>query len=342
MKNLKKPENFLFPFDNDIQIPTTETKDVSEVCKDHLKLQKEMNLSGDKHLAASEAKHFPKWKKAERKPLSFIEEIWNKRRAFLQLLNLPRTELANPTLGKVRMNYIFIFLGIISEVFNYFTACTYGFSMPAFEAVIVALAVVIFTKVMFWGMSKYIFDWIKTQNAFKRNFQKWLYGVICISILLNGLFFVVPRIDKLQDDQKYSQIEMINNDLEDLAEIKEKTKADNDEIASLEAQKEDLEKSLQAEDSGFMWFAKFMGLALLCILTVVCAAILYGITNYYQSAYKIKAEMDQLEESIALDRARIDDYPRTAQIMTRIKRELIRNWGQLQYLENLISLLFKK
>lgn len=333
MTKLPKSKLFNFPMEHDIKITDINYEDITPECKEYLQIERDADIAGDEALSSEEAKNTPSWTPKVLKAKSALEIQVAKDSEFKTLVDYEPTELSYPSKKKVFMNYFFAFLGMLAEGVTYYSVSYYSLNYHLWESVLVAGAAVAFTKMLSWGINKYIKDWIKTSNAFKNNLQKIIFVCLALCILANGIFFVIPRAKQLQDNKKFIKIELLNDEI---AEI-EKGKENLDLIPPIEKEIAQLEKSISEEDGILMKIAKFLAMSLLCILTICCSAILFSIASFHDDVYAIKREMDLLKEKINLERARVDEYPKVAQLFTRMKRVQIRSRGKFNYFQLRIS-----
>ncbi len=338
MTKKKDTGNFQYPFAHKIETTSTEYTNVTPDFIDYLTLERELDIAGSEAITSDESINFPAWTPDEIKHASVEEVNHKKRRDFLSLLNLEPTELSYPTKQKKFKMYLFSLFGMLSEFVTFMVLCHYGFSMPKAESAVVALAVITFTKVMAWGKRKYIKDWMKTSNPFKRNLQKICFVCLSIAILLNSICFIFPRMQKLANDKKEFRVALLKSEIKTIQKIDK----DSPEIAPIQAEIRKLQKELLAEDGLVLKFAKKLGLMLVSTLSIICSAILFAIALFYHDAYDIKKERDLVKSQIALELSRIKSYPKKVQMLTRMKREQIRSQAKINRLNKLISNKYSK
>lgn len=296
------------------------------------KLNLELDIIGQEYLEQKEISSKKDIVKKELKPKSKTEKHHEKKREFFKILGLKPNALRFATATKKWMYFLLAMLGTLSEFFVYQSIAETAFGMSENKSYVVGLVVAVFTKFVAWAISRYVKEWFKRSNVFRRNLQKGVVFSLVILIFFNAGAMGYVNLQKIKKEEQIRHAQFLSDAI---AEIEESESGED--AAELEAELAEVQKEIGAPDSTWLSFVKSLAITLISFLIIGAGAVLFAVADLYGDALRLKKTLERKKDELANNRARHINYHEIYNSLLSQRRELTRMYAQKEYLERLLS-----
>lgn len=310
---------------------------ISEPAKEELNLNLELAIIAEEEL---ERKEFKSKVSADVKPLyteTDQEAYYKKRERLKETLRQKPNALRYATEGKKRLLYVLIFFTMLSEFVIYQSIAENGFGIGEHKSYLIGFVAPLVTKYVAWCISRFIKDWVKTINIFRKNLLKIVAFVVVGLVFINVMSLSFVNLEKIKKENLIVKAERISDEI---AEIEDEGYAID--ITDLETELAEAQAKINKEDSAFVWFMKVLALMLISVLVVAAGAVLFVVANLIDDAIRLKKKIAELKDRLAHITAKYKSGKKAFSSLLEQRRELIRYYAKKQYLERLLTPIFKK
>lgn len=307
---------------------------LSEPFKKQFDLEWELELCAEQAYDFSEASSRKPLDKKELKAKTVLEAEYEDRKNFMACLNIKFNDLRYATKSKVYLNYFIVFISMIAEYFVYQSIGDNYFSLGeksyAFGAIVLG-----FTKVLSLIFKRYIKDWFRQKNIYKRNSKSIIAFGLVILIIINACMLGIINLHQVKQNAAIQQMAMYSAAISEAELNGEDTTHLEEELAGIEAE-------LNKKPNLLTRIAIVTGIGLLGLLTVLTGAILFVVAELYRDALNLKRKIKSLKNEQNILQANVPNYVKAYGEFLTLHKELIMLYAKKEYLERLISKLYQE
>ncbi len=311
--------------------------DISKEAREELNLNLEMAIIGEEALQQKElASKAPPAIKSLKNISSEVTYL-KKRKRFLSRLNLKPNALRFATNEKKYLLYFLIVASMLSEFIIYKSVAEIAFGVQEPSSIFIGLVAPLFTKFVAFAFARFIKDWNKEFNIFRKNLRVSIGLSIVALILLNaGAIAFSNHHNNMRLEKAQKAEELIT-----LIDSIEKSQSGEDTQA-LELELQKLMDQSTKPDGPLTALMKVLAICLISILIILTGAILFVVAELYGDALGLKQKKAHLRQQLKIALANYNQYNKSYSSLLSQRREIVRMHAQMDFLERKTTPLFQK